>query len=100
MNTLKIPAEVRIIRKKAFSGCRALQTLQLGEGVREIGAEICSQCPRLKEIRITGNNLKKVSRDVCEKMVSPVRLQLPERGREKLRSFFERYLSMGKLYIQ
>lgn len=100
MSTLKIPAEVKIIKKKAFSGCRALQTLQLGEGVRELGAEICSQCPRLKEIRITGNDLKKVSRDVCEKMVSPVLLVLPEQGRDRTRRFFERYLSMGKLYLK
>ena len=100
MNELRLPKEVKAAGKKAFAGCRALQTIVLGEGVRSLGGELFSQCPRLKEIQVKGSSLNKVSRDVCEKMVSPVRLTLPDRGRERIRAFFDRYLSMGKLYIQ
>ncbi len=100
MNELKLPAEVKLVGKKAFSGCRVLQTVVLGTGVRELGPELFSQSPRLKEIRLTGSNLKKVNRDVCEKMVSPVRLLLPAGAADRMKGFFERYLSMGKLYIR
>ena len=60
LKKLVIGSNVVSIEDKAFSGCRCLESVTGGAGLKSIGTRAFEKCPKLKVFNITSKNLTKI----------------------------------------
>ncbi len=59
VTSITLPDSLKVIGKEAFSNCSMLETINLGQGVEEIGENAFDMCYSLKEITIP-DSVKKI----------------------------------------
>ncbi len=92
-----VSCKVVAIGDKAFSGCKKLKNITIGENVRSIGANAFLKCTKLKTVTINGATAPTIKKAAFKKTASKITVKAKKLNKKQKKAFLKVLKKTGKI---